>query len=80
MDQRESTVSTSRFVEPVFIEFTEITAGRKRKGLFKLDLIEQVRETDLAGRVRVVFEDWEIMVTGSYNDIVRKLQMAGAVL
>jgi hypothetical protein len=71
---------TKSAIEPIFIELTEVTASRKQKGLFRLDSIEQVRETDLADQIKVVFEDCEVIVVGSYNDIVRKLQKIGAVL
>ena len=76
---------TESAIEPIFIELTEVTAGayerdRGRRGLFRLDEIKRVHEGAFADQSKVVFEDYEITVVGSYNDIVRKLQKIGAVL
>jgi hypothetical protein len=82
MSEREYTKSA---IEPIFIELTEVPVSAPdcdhgRRGLFRLDEIKRVYEGAFADQTKVVFEDYVITVSGSYNDLVRKLQKIGAVL
>jgi hypothetical protein len=66
-------------------ETTEVTVGtydrdRGRRGLFWLDELKRAHEGAFADQTKVVFEDYEIIGAGSYNNIVRKLQKVGVIV